>query len=379
MGAQLKVAILTNYPPDPWAISGGVATVAYHLVDALRHHNDLDLHVVHCHSEIPCTRTVMDHDLMIYFLSRPKHRIVPNLITGMKRVVGLLKQLKPDVVNAHTGPYALAGIRAGLPTVYTVHGVAHQHARVSRRLMDRLALLLEAHLDRLAVKDVRDIIAISPYVISQYAPLTRAAFHQIENPVPDAFFGVPNHEKPGRMLFVGVVAEDKGILTLLEALKLVVEGVPSAHVHIAGRILNERYFQYLADFTRRNALGDRVKFLGLLDLPALLREYAECSTLILPSRHENSPMVIREAMAAGKPVVATPVGGIRDLVRDGETGSLFGVGDAGDLAIRAVEILRDDGLRRSMGQRARMDALIRFRSEQVAERYRAVFLEVARG
>ncbi|MBI4319127.1 MAG: glycosyltransferase family 4 protein [Chloroflexi bacterium] len=351
--------------------------VAYHLVEGLRRYDDVDVHVVHCHSEIPMSRTVVEGNVMVHYLSRPKRRIVPNLLSAIGRVSHLLKHIRPDVVNAHTGPYALAATRAGFPTIYTVHGVNHRHAQVVDRLSDRMALMLEACLDKLALRGVRDIIAISSYVVTEYERKCRATFHRIENPIPDDYFAVPNIEKPGRLLYVGVVSEGKDILTLLKALEAVVHEVPEVHLHIAGRILSERYFRSLVSYARARGLEHKVSFLGLLDTPALLREYAECAALVLPSRHENSPMVVREAMAAGKPVVATRVGGMAELVLDGECGYLVDPGNANQMAERTIELLSYPDLRRRMGRLVRQDAEQRFRLNKVVERYRAVYFEVA--
>ena len=115
----------------------------------------------------------------------------------------------------------------------------------------------------------------------------------------------------------------------------------------------------------------------MLDRQTLLQEYAECAVLALPSRQENAPMAIIEAMAAGKPVVAARVGGVPDLVREGETGFLFEAGDASGMAHALVRLLTDDGLRTRMGMQARKEARGRFRLEEVARQYREVYYLVA--
>src|SRR5206468_10770541 len=83
-----------------------------------------------------------------------------------------------------------------------------------------------------------------------------------------------------------------------------------------------------ADLERsaRTALGERVVFTGgVQDLPTL---NASLDAVALTSRNEGTPVALIEAGAAGKPVVATRVGGVADVVRDGETGSLVRAGDA---------------------------------------------------
>jgi glycosyltransferase involved in cell wall biosynthesis len=120
----------------------------------------------------------------------------------------------------------------------------------------------------------------------------------------------------------------------------------------------------------------RVVFLGLLDVKHMADEYARCSLLCLPARAESAPMVIAEAMAAGKPVVATRVGGIPEMVEDGATGRLCVPGDPGQLAACLRELLTNDDLRRDMGERARCAAIQRYRADSVARATLDAYLRV---
>ena len=76
----------------------------------------------------------------------------------------------------------------------------------------------------------------------------------------------------------------------------------------------------------------------MLDEKAIMREFSDCSVLALPSVQETAPMVIAQAMAAAKPVVATFVGGIAEMVRDGETGILVRKGDTNSLSDSLLKV-----------------------------------------
>jgi glycosyltransferase involved in cell wall biosynthesis len=109
---------------------------------------------------------------------------------------------------------------------------------------------------------------------------------------------------------------------------------------------------------RRRGLAERIHFLGSRsDVFALMR----CADLIsLPSRFEGHPLALLEAMALGKAVVASSVGGVPETVRDGETGLLVPRGDVRALA-RALAQLRDDGaLRTRLGREAAREVRARF-------------------
>jgi glycosyltransferase involved in cell wall biosynthesis len=310
----------------------------------------------------------------------PKRRLVPNTVVAVSKVTAILRGLSPAVVNAHTGHYVIAALRARLPTVYTVHGIAFREAQVyaHKGLWLRLRFYMEMYYDALAIRRVEHAVAISPYVMREYGGRTGAHWHRIDNPLPDEFFELSSKGQAGQVLFAGTITEVKDILTLLKALVILRDQTPETgcHLRIAGRTTSPSYEHSLKAYVRENALEGAVTFLGMLDQSALLAEYAGCEVLALPSRQENAPMAVIEAMAAGKPVVATRVGGIPDLVRDGETGFLVEPGDAAGMAAAVTRLLNDAGLRAKMGVLARREASARFRQEEVARKYRELYYSV---
>jgi glycosyltransferase involved in cell wall biosynthesis len=315
----------------------------------------------------------------------PRRRVIPNTITAVGKVATMLRGLAPEVVNPHSGHYAVASLRAGLPTVLTVHGVPFREAPsyAHRGLAERLRLYMEMYYSWLAMRRVEHAIAISPYVMREYEGKTRARWHRIDNPLPDDFFSLENREEASRVLFVGTITEVKDILTLLRAFRellpatVVSSGDSTPRLRLAGRTTSPRYEQTLRTFVSENNLQGQVEFLGMLDRERLLNEYSECAVVVLPSRQENAPMAVIEAMAAGKPVVATRVGGIPDLVADGETGLLVDAGSSAGIARSLERLLGDRALRLRMGTLARKQAGTRFRLQQVALKYREVYYLVA--
>jgi glycosyltransferase involved in cell wall biosynthesis len=131
---------------------------------------------------------------------------------------------------------------------------------------------------------------------------------------------------------VARLAEQKGQRTLLEAAPLVLERHPEARFVIAGEGELRAELEALAA-----PLGDRAVLLGARDdVPDLLASFA---VFAFPSRFEGLCLAVIEAQAAGVPVVATPVGGIRETVIDGETGWLVPVDDPRALADRIAWVL----------------------------------------
>lgn len=170
------------------------------------------------------------------------------------------------------------------------------------------------------------------------------------------------------------LAHVKGQRELIEAIARL-DGV---HLVLVGRDL-EQGGAYQAALRRRvEELGvaDRVHLAGYRGDPHAVLEALD--VFALPSRIEGLPLTVLEAMAHAKPVVATPVGGTPELVRDGETGLLVPPGDVDALAAALDCVLRDPPLASSLGEAGRALVARDFSEEAMTQRVLRVYEEVAR-
>jgi glycosyltransferase involved in cell wall biosynthesis len=171
----------------------------------------------------------------------------------------------------------------------------------------------------------------------------------------DRIFVKPNSlagELPGARgdagygVYLGRLSVEKGIEHLLGAL----HRHPVPMKIIGDGPLRARLVQLAAEWR----LTD-VEFTGRLDRDSCLRLLSQASFLVLPSIcYENFPMSILEAYACEKPVLASRLGSIPELVEHGVTGLLFAPGDEGELAARLRELMADPGARQAMGRNGRM-------------------------
>jgi glycosyltransferase involved in cell wall biosynthesis len=160
------------------------------------------------------------------------------------------------------------------------------------------------------------------------------------------------------ILFVGNLSRNKGIFDLFSAFKTISDqlqyaklyliGSPSPGVDIKQLIIDKK-------------LTGKVKYLGTKPPDELPLWYNACDFLVLPSYSEGMPNVVYEAMACSKPVVATPVGGISEVVENGVSGFLIEPGQIERLTEAITSLLTGDGLTRAMGQKA----LLRIRQDYV--------------
>ena len=169
--------------------------------------------------------------------------------------------------------------------------------------------------------------------------------------------------------FVGQIIERKAIPDIVQCIPLVVQQLPQVKFLFVGEgVLKE----FLLTKTRELGVSEHVVYAGFRkDIPAVMKAI---DVLILPSIVEGFGYVLIEAMAAAKPVVATNVSSIPEIVQHNETGLLVGVHQPQQLAQAIVAILQDENLARRMGQTGREVMLEKFTLERMLSHFEAIFL-----
>ena len=295
-----------------------------------------------------------------------------------RKVLHELRRLGPDVVNAHGEPhYIVAALDSGLPTVVTLHGIFAEQtvAHGAAPLGHRVAYALTRRWERAYLPRIRHLIAINDEigrVVAAAAPGARV--YRVNNPVDERFLELPAEPSGQDVLFVGQLSRRKGVHLALEAFASVAPVVPGATLRLIGSDENDP--AYVAELRARFApliSGGRVVFLGGQPPEVVLREMARSATLVLPSEYEASPLAVVEAMAAGRPVVATRVGDVEQLVADGGSGLLVDRGNAAALAWALTRVLTDADFRRSAGALARRTIAERAAPARIARDTLGVF------
>ncbi len=173
--------------------------------------------------------------------------------------------------------------------------------------------------------------------------------------------------EPGRILFVGRLEPMKGVDTLLEAYASM--SIGDSHLKIVG---DGSQCSSLERLSRELGIADRVSFAGYLSPPALYAEFASAEIFAGLSRSEAFGNVFLEAQAAGLAVVATKVGGIPDIVADGETGLLIPPDDSSAAAAALTCLLADTDKRQRFAQ-AGMAHAKQYDWSVIAQRYAQVY------
>jgi glycosyltransferase involved in cell wall biosynthesis len=292
----------------------------------------------------------------------------------LAHLVRVIRDHRPHVVHTHTAKAGtlgrLAAILSGVPIrVHTFHGHVFEGYFSPARTRTFLAI------ERALARRTDQILAVSESVRRELLALGIGRPEQV-SVVPlglelERFARAPEHRGELRRE-LGVEADTPliGIVARLVPIKAH-EVFLAAAVRIAERVPRCRFVvvgdgerrRELVDLARRSGLGERIHFLGWR--ADLERIHADLDVAVISSRNEGSPVALIEAMASGLPVVATAVGGVPDLVVDGENGRLVAVDDAAALAAAAVALLAEPERRRALGAAGRARVLSRHGAERL--------------
>ena len=227
------------------------------------------------------------------------------------------------------------------------------------------------------------LLRLPRYVVCQ-GPAWQAFFQEALGlepercPVVDAWVATEAYLETGRhrraratgcveILFVGWLERFKGVFELLAAIRELAsaEDVPCFRLTLAG---DGGVAAEAKSWVARHGLSDRVRFVGWVDGEAKLGLFRDADVFVLPSYTEGLPNAMIEAMAAGLPVVVTPVGSVPDVVTDGVQGLLVEPRSVAALTTALRKLLREPATRASMGRSAHLTAQERFATEVAAGR-----------
>jgi glycosyltransferase involved in cell wall biosynthesis len=299
---------------------------------------------------------------------------------GLLRLARDLRQQHVDVIHAHLFEPSVIGLPAALlartPLRVMTRHYSDYHTRIEKRWHVRL--------DQLCTRLSHRVIAVSSHTRDHMVSVEGAPAGKIDvvlNGIDFDRVRLSSPEAPARLraefgaaerhllLIVARLHPEKGYEHLFAALP----GIEARTgrrplLLVAGTgALEASYSRLVGDL----GVTDRVRFLGFRrDVPDLM---AAADLLVLPSVAEAFGLVLAEALFLGVPVVATRVGGIPEIVDDGQDGVLVPPADSAALAEATAALLRDPDRRHRLGAAGRVKVLERFGFERMVRAYEAVY------
>ena len=386
---MLRIAML-SYHTCPLATLGGKDTggMNVYVRELTRQLGKMDIHVdVFTRSQDDHVPHVF-HELgygnrVVHIPAGPEHPMpkqelanyIPQFVDGI-RAFACDKKIHYDIIHSH---YWMSGIAAaslsdgwaGSPIVHMFHTLGEMKNRIARtdeeregayriegekqvlRRVDRVIVATIAELTQLRFlykADAKKLVVIPPGVdVSHFYPI----------PADEARSYIGLKPEDRMILFVGRIEPLKGVDTLLEAMScLQMKESRPVHLAIIGgdpaaspEMMNAEMAR-LKNLCEVLGLDQSVVFLGVRDQDKLPYYYSAAEVVVMPSHYESFGMVALEAMACGAPVIASEVGGLAYLVRDGETGFTIPAEEPETLCEKLSWLLNDAELHAKMSAQA---------------------------
>jgi glycosyltransferase involved in cell wall biosynthesis len=281
-------------------------------------------------------------------------------------LIKVIRSTGTEVIHVHSGCWfkgvMAARICGAKNIIYTLHGATYARTLVLK------------FMERIAARLTSAIIAVSDDLAGQlrnagHIPMEKVSV--IINGIDTDKFSAVQTRANGGPVHIGTIArleEVKDIGTLLRAFRILIDAGVEAVLDIAGDGSERETLQQLAS---ELGIREKVNFLGFRrDTPQLL---AAMDIFALSSLSEGTSISMIEAMAAGKPVVATRVGGNTALIEEGVNGFLVNAKDHEALAAALIHLVQDKSLVDRMGHESRRRALSLFSAKVMTKRYEKLY------
>jgi glycosyltransferase involved in cell wall biosynthesis len=404
MKKKIKIAIAAYLPEDLEKDKiGGPSFAALAIAQALASDSRFEVHFIsHSSSKFALQQY---GNMTIHWIPLPKISLIPRRIKFIPLLIKKFNELKPDIIHVHDAHYYLAARKTSYPIVVTAHGLLLLHHDIfliirSNHFMawfinilwlnliylfipspmlvglkQRIVNIYTTDIIFFMLRKAQHIITVSKYVESKTRYLTKGEIFTIDNALEKIYFNSAPPTEGKRLLFAAadITKRRKGLLLTLKAFTIIKATIPDVTLHVAGGIADNNYLNNIKHYLKRNGIEEGVAFLGQLSPNRLAQEYADCSLFLSSSKFETFSLVIAQALAAGRPVIATKSGGAKSLIDEGETGFLVEHNDIEKFAEKVIWLLNNKEARLRMGKNARLVAEERFAQEVVVGKTKKVY------
>jgi glycosyltransferase involved in cell wall biosynthesis len=359
----MKIIQIGYYPENVSVIKGGIEASCYGLTRALLRQGHEVVFISVPSRTTSFTGVRREERLSIRFFKNRYRYMIFNFLY-FNQITKIIKTERPDVVHLHAVVFLqlllliYCRLRR-LNVVLTEHGI--MFAEHLKRLKSKpsvawaVKFCFYSLLEIAAVNLSRKTVVDTEYVSLTLRKITRRPLHVIPQGIDASYFDLPDNFIAENLLSIGSINPRKGHEYTIRAMSLVKRRYPKIRLTVAGILHDDMkpYFDSLQQIIDDEGLHDNISIVAGAHLDTLKRLYESANIFVLHSAEESQGIVFCEAMAAGKPVVATNAGGIPFVVKNEENGLLTPFGDVDAFAANILKILDNPDLRTSMSRRSR--------------------------
>ncbi|WP_176229215.1 glycosyltransferase family 4 protein [Candidatus Hakubella thermalkaliphila] len=252
---------------------------------------------------------------------------------------------------------------------------------LTHKLIDKFSLPVCLYWEKLIFRKSKKVLVPSRYTARKIFEKYKLDGDKVEvlpYPVDTNLFHPKSSKKDEEkyLLFAGRLNDPrKNLSMLLDAFSIVRRAFPEVKLKLVGDEPDSRLLRKVFEL----GVGESVLFCGALSYEELVHLYQNATLFVLPSLQEGLGIVTLEAMACGIPVVSTRCGGPEDVIEDGVNGLLVENNSASKLAEAILKLLRDEGLRKRMGKKARQTVVNKYSMVKLAPKFLDFFKELSSG
>lgn len=356
---------LPHFGTAPTALLQGLAMIP-----------EIEVHVVACIRRPVESPEKIAPNTYFHSLVVPQIGWMKTLFLGCVRATRKkILEIQPDLVHGQgtEADCSISAIFSGFPNVLTLHG----NMRLIAALNHERAFSynwLAARLEGFVLPRTNGVVCITKYTRNAVTQLARRTW-LLPNAVDAGFFELqtaPPPSDPPVVLCVGTICHRKNQNDLIRALDPL-----AARQKISVVFLGQMDSgNYGAEFFRLIQARSWCRHIAFSGRDVVKQQFQTATLLVLPTREDNCPMVVLEAMAVGVPVVASNVGGVPDLIDDGKTGLFCDPQQPESFRVGVERLLADHDLARQIAAAAKTEALQRFHPLAIARRHLEIYREV---
>ena len=281
-----------------------------------------------------------------------------------------IKAFKPDIIHFEEGnSFLFAKIKGLEKTAYlqTIHGMSLEEAKRKKRIKDKVTWYFNGAMQK--VMSPGNLIHLSQFSRNLYGSSAHIHSTIIPNAIVPAYFSLPMKTRTeNKLIYAGIIDNNKNLVFLLHRLHELNEAGKKFTLEILGGFSNPEYEAIITETVERFKLSEQLHFHGWVPKQKVLEEIAKADILVVSSMHESLPMVIAEAMAAGKVVAASAVGGIPEMITDSVDGYLFNLNDPLKLTTLLGDLYNNHERVIAVGKAAKATATDRYQCVNVAKK-----------
>ncbi|MGE0090014.1 MAG: glycosyltransferase family 4 protein [Bacteroidales bacterium] len=327
MNKKIKVLLIGPCPFDLESIKGGVEGVFINLLEGFKQIEDVQIIGFTLSQEVKRETTkIINKNIQIHFfpliLNSTKLSIFYYSIFRLRKFIA---DNKINIVHLQgNGSSLLYTLRLEKKKlIVTPHGLIKNEYKNSMSFYKKLNYLISLVIENFLFRKIKNIIFISDYIKNYFLNCSNLKYKKLHintiyNPINSIFFDKDVSGDFSRITYVGNINNNKNLLLLIEANSFIYN---KYEIDAIGAVNEKKYYNIIKDKVQYNK--SKINFLGPKTSPEVKNILSKNIYFILPSRHENLPLVIAEAMASSRIVIASNVGGVSEMIEDEVTGFLF--------------------------------------------------------